>query len=284
MVIISKDLINKIYIEIQVEANKWTQGHALIIGGSYGKIGSVYLSSKAALKSGCGLVTLFIPKCGYGIIQTSIPEVMVITDSNEKLITFINYDITPNVIGIGMGIQQNPITQKALYNFFINNKITLVIDADALNILSKNKEWFTLIPKNTVLTPQKKELERLIGKWNSKNEMVRKVIKLSLQYNLIIIVKGAPTIIVEGEDVYINTTGNQALATAGSGDVLTGIVTSFIAQGYSSIHASILAVFLHGLTADIGRVELGYHSFTANNIIDYLCKAFLKLDVNNKYF
>jgi ADP-dependent NAD(P)H-hydrate dehydratase len=278
MIIISKDLIKKIYRDIQVKANKWTQGHVLIIGGSYGKMGSVYLSSKSALKCGCGLVTSFVPKCGYSILQTAVPEVMVLTDTHEKFITNIDYDFSPKAIGIGMGLQQNSNTEVALHQFLSTNKMELVIDADALNILSKNKEWIALLPINTILTPHKKELERLIGKWNSECEMVAKVVKFSLANNLIVIVKGAPTIVVNGENVYVNTTGNQALATAGSGDVLTGMITSFMAQGYSSIDAALLAVFLHGLTADIGVIEMGYHSFTATNIIDYLGKAFLKLN------
>ncbi|MBN8642608.1 MAG: NAD(P)H-hydrate dehydratase [Flavobacteriales bacterium] len=274
---ISKTAIQKILKLIPADSHKGQQGHALLIGGSYGKIGSVCLSSKAALKSGCGLVTAFLPKCGYEIIQTYIPEVMAITDENNEIITNINYNFQPNAIGIGIGIGQDEITQHAFYNFLKNNTDQLVVDADALNILSKDTTWLSLLPFKTILTPHKKELERLIGAWQNEEEKLQKVIKLSEEHNLIIVVKGAPTLIVDGENIYKNTTGNQALATAGSGDVLTGIITSLIAQNYQPIEAAILGVYLHGLTADLALPDKGFHSFIASDCIDYLAKAFLSL-------
>jgi len=274
---ISKTAIQKILKPIPTDSHKGQQGHALLIGGSYGKIGSVCLSSKAALKSGCGLVTAFLPKCGYEIIQTYIPEVMAITDENNEIITNINYNFQPNAIGIGIGIGQDEITQHAFYNFLKNNTVQLVVDADALNILSKDTTWLSLLPSKTILTPHKKELERLIGTWQNEEEKLQKVIELSAKYNLIVVVKGAPTLIVDGENIYKNTTGNQALATAGSGDVLTGIITSLIAQNYQPIEAAILGVYLHGLTADLALPDKGFHSFIASDCIDYLPKAFLSL-------
>lgn len=274
---ISKTAIQKILKPIPTDSHKGQQGHALLIGGSYGKIGSVCLSSKAALKSGCGLVTAFLPKCGYEIIQTYIPEVMAITDENNEIITNINYNFQPNAIGIGIGIGQDEITIHAFYNFLKNNTVQLVVDADALNILSKDTTWLSLLPSKTILTPHKKELERLIGEWQNEEEKLQKVIELSAKYNLIVVVKGPPTLIVDGTTIYKNTTGNPSLATAGSGDVLTGVITSFVAQNYQPIEAAILGVYLHGLTADIALPEKGVHSFIASDCIDYLPKAFLSL-------
>lgn len=282
-IIIDKTEILKRYKPIDSGTHKGIQGHALLIGGSYGKIGSICLSSKAALKTGCGLVTAFIPKCGYEIVQISIPEVMVLTDIQEKFISNITFDFIPKAIGIGPGIGQELATQNAFHNFLKSKKVPLVIDADALNILSLNKSWISLLKPQAILTPHPKELERLIGKWNSEKEKFDKTIAFSIQYNLVIVMKGAPTYIIDGQTVYQNSTGNAALATAGSGDVLTGIITSLLAQSYEPISAAILGVYLHGLTADIALPKTGYQSFIASSIIDTIGKAYLTLENNDKY-
>ena len=275
---INQKEILKRYKPIVKFAHKGIQGHALLIGGSYGKIGAVVLSSKACLKTGCGLVTAFVPKCGYTIIQASNPEVMVLTDVQEKYISKIEFDFIPQAIGIGPGLGQEIETQKAFYEFIKTNKSALVIDADALNILSKNPEWLSLLPSKTIITPHLKELERLIGKWNSDTEKFEKAKVFSIQHQLIIVMKGAPTFIIDEKIIYKNTTGNQALATAGSGDVLTGMITSLLAQSYEPIDAALLGVYLHGLTADIALPETGYQSFIASDIISNIGKAFLTLE------
>lgn len=276
-IILDKNEILKYYRKNSFNTHKGIQGHALLIGGSYGKIGSMVLSTKASLKSGCGLATAFVPKCGYGILQISFPEAMVLTDKNKKKISEIEFEIEPNAIGIGMGIGQEEATQKAFHKFLKRNKIPLLIDADGINILSNNKDWISLLPPKTILTPHFKELQRLLGKWNSEEEKLEKAKELSIKNDLIIVVKGAPTLIVEGENCFENSTGNQALATAGSGDVLSGIITGLLAQSYEPIHAAKLGVYLHGLTADLALPETGYEFFTASTIIEYLGKAFLTL-------
>jgi ADP-dependent NAD(P)H-hydrate dehydratase len=269
--------ILSIYKPLEKTAHKGSQGHALIIGGSYGKIGSVVLSSKACLKSGCGLVTALIPKCGYSILQTALPEAMTLTDDNEKWISKINFDIVPDAIAIGMGIGQEMMTQRAFHSFLKNNDKKLLVDADAINILSMNMDWLELLPKNTILTPHKKELERLIGIWKSEEDKLKLIAAMASKFSLIFVIKGAPTQIFYEHKLYENTTGNPALATAGSGDSLSGIVTSFLAQGYNSLEASILGVYIHGLTADIAVATLGYESFIASDISENLGKAFLSL-------
>lgn len=275
---LNKKEILACYKPISIEAHKGTQGHSLIIGGSYGKIGSIVLASRASLKSGCGLVTAFIPKCGYEILQTSFPEAMVITDSAKKSISKIEFDIDPDAIAIGMGMGQEEITQKAFRQFLENNKKPLLIDADGINIISKNKEWLDLVPKKAILTPHLKELQRLIGSWKSEEEKLEKVLELAELKDLIIVIKGAPTLIVANHKIYKNTTGNQALATAGSGDTLSGIIVSFLAQGYDAVDASILGIFIHGLTADIATKSMGYQAFIASDIIENLGKAFISLE------
>ena len=274
---IDKNEILKCYKPIDKHTHKGIQGHALLIGGSYGKMGAACLSSKAALKTGCGLVTAFIPKCGYEILQISIPEVMVLTDVQEKFISNITFDIVPQAIGIGPGVGQEQATQITFHEFLKTTKVPLVIDADALNILSQNKSWLSLLKPKTIITPHPKELERLIGKWNSDAEKTAMAIAFSKGYHLIIVMKGAPTQIIDGDAVYENTTGNAALATAGSGDVLTGMITSLLAQSYEPINAAILGVYLHGLTADIALPETGYQSFIASDVIDNIGRAYLSI-------
>lgn len=276
-IFITKSEILKRYKPIDSKAHKGTQGHALIIAGSYGKMGAAVLASMACLKSGCGLVTAFVPKCGYEILQISNPEVMTLTDVQEKFISIITFDIKPQSIAVGPGLGQETETQKAVLDFLKSNSVPLVIDADALNILSINKEWLALLQPKTILTPHPKELERLIGKWNSEEEKFSKTIAFSKQYNVVIVMKGAPTHIIEGNTIYQNTTGNAALATAGSGDVLTGIITGLLAQSYEPINAAILGVYLHGLTADIALPETGTQTFIASDIIKYLGKSFLSI-------
>ena len=275
---ITKTEILKIYKPINTAAHKGTQGHAVIIGGSYGKMGSVCLASKASLMSGCGLVTGYIPKCGYNIMQTFLPEAMVVTDANEDAISKIRLGITPDAIGIGVGMGQDRQTKRALYQFLKTNTSPLVIDADALNILSLNREWLLQLPKKTILTPHLKELERMIGKWESEEEKFEKTQALSQTLEVIIVMKGAPTYIFDGDNIYKNTTGNPALATAGSGDVLTGIITGLLAQNYTPIEATQLGVYLHGLSADIALPTTGHQAFIASTIIKYLGKAYLSLE------
>lgn len=236
------------------------------------------MSSKAALHSGCGLVTAFVPKIGYSIIQTAVPEVMVLTDKNETHISNIDFSIEPNAIGIGMGMGQEPRTRRAFYKTLNSNKFLLVIDADALNILAYNPKWLLSLKSQTILTPHLGELQRLIGKWSSDEEKFDKTAALSKTLNCIIVMKGAPTYIFSNGNCFENASGNPALATAGSGDVLTGIITSLLAQNYSAEDAAILGVYIHGLTADLARPQTGTHAFTASTIIEYLGKAFLEIE------
>lgn len=276
--LITKEEILKFYKPVNPLTHKGLQGHAIIIAGSCGKIGAAVLASKSCLKTGCGLVTAFIPKCGYQILQISSPEVMTVTDENVNFITNIHLPLIPQAIGIGPGIGQELGSQKALFEFLRINKAPLVLDADALNILSENQSWLELVPEKTILTPHPKELERLIGKWSSESQKFQKAIAFSEHYKVIIVMKGAPTFIINQTRVYQNTTGNAALATAGSGDVLTGIITSLLAQNYEPCQAAQLGVFLHGLTADIALPQTGYQSFIASDIIENLGKAFLSLE------
>lgn len=275
--IINKSEFLKRYRPMDQNTHKGIQGHAIIIGGSYGKIGSIVLASKACLKTGCGLVTAFVPKCGYEIVQISNPEVMVLTDDNLDHISNLNIENNFQAIGIGMGMGQDKQTQSTFHNFLKSNKVPLIIDADGINILSQNIEWLNLLPDNTIVTPHFKELELLIGKWESLEDKMNRVLQLSHKYNLVIVVKGAPTLVVYKDKIHENTTGNQGLATAGSGDVLSGIITSLVAQSYAPLDAAIMGVYLHGLTADIGTPKMSYQAFIASDIIENIGNAYIEL-------
>jgi len=258
-------------------SHKGTYGHAMIIGGSYGKMGAVVLAGKAVMAAGAGLLTNFIPRCGNIILQTALPEAMAIMDAEEDMITSIQFDIEPGVIGIGMGMNTDKKTASALEAFLKTNKMPLVVDADALNIISKKKTLLKYLPKHSVLTPHVKELERLIGAWSDDFDKLKRTKALAKKHDLIIVIKGAHTITVFNKKLYVNTTGNPALATAGSGDVLTGIITGLISQGYEPIEASCFGTYLHGRSADIGLQDHGFESFVASDIIAYLGEAYKDL-------
>lgn len=276
------ELIDKLealplYIPREKFAHKGTYGHGLIAGGSYGKMGAVTLASSACLRTGAGLVTAYIPACGYTILQTSLPEAMVICDESEKNITKIQYDIEPKAIGIGVGMGTEATTVKALKTFLKTNKTPLVIDADALNILATNKTLLKLVPKGSILTPHPKELERLIGEWKDDFDKLEKTKAFSKKYDVIVIIKGAHTITIYNNNLYINNTGNPGMATAGSGDVLTGMLTGLISQGYESLKAAIFGVYLHGKAGDIALTGLGYQALAATDIVSNIGKAYLDL-------
>lgn len=257
-------------------SHKGTYGHSLLIGGSYGKIGSVVLAAKSALKVGSGLVSAYIPECGYDIMQSVVPEIMVETDEEDR-IEDINPRAAATVIGIGMGLGTEPRTQQAFIDFLKKNKSHLVIDADGINILAEQKEFKEYIPENTVLTPHPKELERLVGSWKDDFEKIEKLKGFSKRYHCIIVAKDTYTVIVAGDNLYINTTGNPGMATAGSGDVLTGIITGLIAQGYDPLQAAIFGTYIHGKSGDIYTSKNGFESLIASNLIEGIGSAFIDL-------
>ncbi len=273
---ISKSDIIPLYKPRNKWSHKGTYGHSLIIGGSFGKIGAVTLATKAALKIGSGLVTAYLPKCGYNILQISVPEAMVEVD-DEQVLTYYNFKTIPTVIGIGPGMGTSEKTAIGFEKFLKENKIPLVIDADAINLLSQNKSLLSYLPNNTILTPHLKELERLIGTWQNDYNKLEIASKFCKEYRVILVIKGTHTVIIDGESMYFNSTGNPALATAGSGDVLTGLITGLLAQGYDPKHAAIFGVYLHGKTADIAVQETGFETFTASTILQYLADAILDL-------
>ena len=255
-------------------SHKGTFGHSLLIGGSFGKVGAMILASKAALKAGSGLVSSYIPKCGYSAMQTSNPEIMVEVD-DEKFLQFFNIKTKPNAIGIGPGLGTHSKTKKGFVEFIMNCKVPLVIDADGLNIISEYNDLLNIIPKDAILTPHPKEFKRLVGSWTDDYEKLEKQMDLSSRLQCVVVLKGAYTSVAYQGKVYFNSSGNPGLATAGSGDVLTGIITGLLAQGYTSLQAAIMGVYIHGRAADIGTASTeSMESLTAMDCITYLGKVF----------
>ncbi|SMC45192.1 NAD(P)H-hydrate dehydratase [Moheibacter sediminis] len=260
---------------------KGNYGHALVVGGSHGKIGANVLTTKAVLKSGAGLVTSYVPKCGYEILQTVFPEAMVLTDfSQDKIIQFPTIEKF-NAIAIGPGMGMDGKTLQAFEQFLNETDLkekALVLDADVINLLAQNQNLISKLPENTILTPHIGELKRLIGEWEDDYDRIEKTKEFAQKYKLIIISKDAHTAVFSSDgEVYFNSTGNPGMATAGSGDVLTGIITGQLAKGFEALNAAVFGVYLHGLAGDLAKEQLGEESLMASDIINYIPVAYKQL-------
>jgi len=228
------------------------------------------------LRGGVGLLSCHVPGSAYSIMQVAIPEAMVITDLNSSFLTAIREDLSRfNAIGIGPGIGTAPETRAFIKEVLQHYRRPIVIDADALNILGREKDLLTQLPRDTILTPHPKEFERLFGESGNEFERIHLAIQKSNELNVVIVLKGHHTLIAApGSVAYFNSTGNAGMATAGSGDVLTGLLTSLLAQGYSSREAAILGVYLHGLSGDLAAADLSMESMIAGDLVEYLPAAY----------
>ncbi|MBM3403449.1 MAG: NAD(P)H-hydrate dehydratase [Bacteroidetes bacterium] len=267
----------------RIQRNKFSHkghfGHALIIAGSYGKIGAAVLASRACLRSGSGLVTAHVPRSGVPIIQTAVPEAMVHPDADDLHLTGIPVLDNYQAIAVGPGIGTEKQTANTLKLLIQNSPVPLVMDADALNILAGHKTWMAFLPKNTILTPHPKEFERIAGKSSNDFERNKTQRDLSVKYQVFVVLKGAHTAITCPDgSCYFNTTGNPGMATGGSGDVLTGILAGLLAQHYTPLAACLFAVYLHGLAGDMAASVCGQESLIAGDIIENLGKAFLAFE------
>lgn len=259
-------------------SHKGTFGHALLIGGSKGKIGASVLMGKACLRSGAGLVTVHLPNCGYTTIQTAMPELMVSVDSDENECTQIPHLDSYSAIAAGPGLGTGKSTANMIKHLIQQAKVPLLLDADALNILSDNPTWLAFLPKNSVLTPHPGEFGRLAGKTSNSFDRLEVLRSFCIKYSLNIVLKGAYTVICSPlGNCYFNPTGNPGMATGGSGDVLTGIIAGLLTQGYNPTEACILGVYLHGLAGDLAAENTGYESLLAGDIIENLGKGFIQL-------
>ncbi len=257
-------------------SHKGTFGHALLIAGSCGKIGAAVLASRACLRGGTGLLTVHLPNPAVPIMQVAVPEAICSADPSDLMFTEFP-DLTQfSAIGIGPGIGIKPNTRRALKELLQTNPSRIVLDADALNILSRQQEWFDYLPENAILTPHPKEFERMVGPAGDSWTRLQQQIEFSGKYKVIVVLKGAHTSISfpDGE-VWFNTTGNPGMATAGSGDVLTGLMLSLLAQPYPHKDVAMLAVYLHGLAGDLAASQIGQEALIAGDLPDHFGKAFM---------
>jgi hydroxyethylthiazole kinase-like uncharacterized protein yjeF len=268
-------MIRELIIPRKKYSHKGTYGHALIIAGKYGMMGASVLCAKACLRGGAGLTTVCIPRLGYDIVQSSIPEALVQAGDSDEIFNKVPDLSKFQAIACGPGIELASATGKALHDLLVHACVPLVLDADALNILSEHKDWIELLPRGTVITPHPKEFDRLAGTSPDMYSRHLKQLEFASKYNVLVILKGAHTLIStpDGKS-YINTTGNPGMATGGSGDVLTGLLVSLMAQGYSSLNASLIAVFIHGLAADLALESSSMEALIAGDIIEKIGPAF----------
>ena len=267
-------IIEEIYCRRKDFSNKGNYGYALLLCGSYGMMGAAILSCSACLRSGVGKLTCVTCEAGYEIIQSTVPEAMCMISGEKYISGFSDFE-SFDALGIGPGIGKYDSHKKLLEDLFANYKKPIVLDADALNVLSKNQNLYSSIPENTIITPHPKEFERLFGKTESDFQRVDLALSKAEELKIFIVLKGHYTFIASpGGNGYFNSTGNPGMATAGAGDVLTGIITGLLAQNYSSLNACILGVYIHGLSGNIAAEKMSPEAMIAGDIIESLGEAF----------
>jgi yjeF C-terminal region, hydroxyethylthiazole kinase-related/yjeF N-terminal region len=259
-------------------AHKGNFGHAFLIAGSRGKMGAAQLAAQACLRSGAGLLTAHIPQCGEIIMQTSFPEAMVSIDDNVEHLSVVP-DITPySAIAVGPGMGQHEDSKAALEDVLLSTTKRLVIDADAINIIAANRDLISVIPACSILTPHPKEFDRLVGESATAYERMTKAKAFAQENNVIIVLKGAHTsVFLPNGQVFFNSSGNPGMATAGSGDVLTGVLLGLLAQGCVPELAAIAGVYIHGAAGDLAAASNSEESMIASDIIGMLGKIFKQI-------
>lgn len=273
MEVVKLDLncIQKSYKKRPCDSHKGTHGHALLIAGSTNKMGAAIIASKACLRSGVGLLTVAFYPENKSVLFNSIPEAMYVN-------TCVMNDLSPyNTIGIGPGIGVDEISLKYIYELY-ENKLPVVFDADALNLIAKYKIDWKHFNFPFVLTPHPKEFDRLFGEHHSESQRRKTAIQKAKEFNCVIVLKGHKTFITNGTQNFENTTGNSGLAKGGSGDALTGMITSFLAQGYTTLEATKLGVYLHGLAADITLQTQSEESMLITDVIENIGLVFKHLN------
>jgi len=259
-------------------AHKGQMGNALLIAGSYGMAGAAVLAARACLRSGAGKLTVHTPKKNAAILQMAVPEAIIQFDVEETVFSEAVDTQDFNALGIGPGLGQSETTAIPLIAQLRRTTCPIVADADALNILANHRAWIQQLPKGIILTPHPKELDRMEGASADSYERLTKARHLAERIQGYVILKGHNTAIcLPDGHVVFNPTGNAGMATAGSGDVLTGIITALLARGYQPADACTIGVYLHGLAGDLAVRDLGEESMLASDIIRYLSRAFKRL-------
>lgn len=269
LVIDSRNVAPLIYDRLPF-TGKRDYGSALIFAGSTGMTGAAVLAARATLRTGAGLVTVHGARRGIDIVQTAVPEAMYEPDRNDHFITEMKIHHNHQAVAAGPGIGTQEPTIDALENLLRNCTAPLVLDADALNCIALRPAMLSLLPSKTIITPHIGEFDRLFGDHKTSEDRLKTAIEMAHRYNIIIVLKGHYTSVIRPTGrVYFNSTGNPGMATAGAGDVLTGIITAFLAQGYSPELAPLLGVFIHGMAGDMAAAELGEFGMVASDITAY---------------
>lgn len=269
---LNQDLINKISPQRNPNASKHDFGHALLIVGSEEKTGAAILATKACLRSGVGLTTVHIPSSCRLALNISCPEAMLSLDSNEKYISQVPSFEHKTALGLGPGIGIKAETSKVVYHI-LEIDLPKVIDADALNLLAENPIWFSYLNEQTILTPHAKEFDRLTKVHTTWEERFTSAKEFASTYGCVLVLKAPQTFIFSPKgEVFFNTTGNVALAKGGSGDVLTGMITSYLAQGISALDSALCAVYNHGLAADLAVKEINSRALLASDLVEFFTK------------
>ncbi|MCH5232938.1 MAG: NAD(P)H-hydrate dehydratase, partial [Muribaculaceae bacterium] len=262
-------------------SGKRDYGSALIFAGSTGMAGAAALAARGCLRSGAGLVTVHSARVSLPIIQTLVPEAMFEPDRNENFISEMNIHHNHQAVAAGPGIGQNEKTIDALESMLKIYKNPVILDADALNCIARRPHLLSLLPAHSIITPHIGEFDRIFGEHAGNEERLRKAIEMSKYYNIIIVLKGHYTATIRPTGrVYINSTGNPGMATAGSGDVLTGVITALMAQGMRPEQAATIGVFVHGLAGDMAAEKWGEYGIMASDIADNCGLALRKLYVS----
>jgi NAD(P)H-hydrate epimerase len=272
-------LVKHLFRHRNAFAHKGNYGHALLVAGAFGKMGAAVLTTKACLRAGAGLTTVHVPACGYQLMQLAAPEAMVLTDTSEQHVSTLPDEMEKyNTLGVGPGMGTSEDT-KRLFSFLVRRCAKpMVLDADALNCLALDPTLLHQLPPQSVLTPHPKEFDRLFGAHNDDFARMETAVQKALELNIIIVLKSHHTLVASsGGLMYFNGTGNAGMAKGGSGDVLTGIITALVAQGYDPLHAAIVGVYIHGAAGDVAAQQLSKESMLATDIINYLGEAFKQL-------
>jgi ADP-dependent NAD(P)H-hydrate dehydratase / NAD(P)H-hydrate epimerase len=276
--LVEEEIIKAMYRPRQLFSHKGTFGHAAIVAGSYGFMGAATLAANACLRAGAGKLTCHIPACGYNIMQIAAPEAMAKTAQQPNYIESLPGMNVYDAVGIGPGIGQYDSHAQLLQTFFSSYKKPVVIDADALNTLAKHTNLLAAITPFSILTPHPAEFDRLFGKMDNDFARMRLAQQKAKELQLIIVLKGHRTLIaMPGGICFFNCTGNPGMATGGSGDVLTGILTSLLAQHYPPEQAALLGVYLHGLAGDYAAARLTEEAMIASDISLHVSDAFRQL-------
>ena len=258
-------------------SHKGTYGHAVIVGGSELMLGSVILSAKSSMHSGVGKTSVMMPARGHSILIQHLPEAMLIGNDSEHFISYQKPDFDISAIGIGIGIGTSDEAYQTLKTWLKETSSPYVIDADALNLIARDQDLLHQIPKKSILTPHPGELERLVGEWGNDFEKIELIKNFSKKWDVIILAKDAYSLCVYKDRVFVNSTGNSGMATAGSGDVLTGLITGLLAQGYSNLSAAVLGMFIHGQAGDFAADKNSKESLIASDIINCFGDVFKQI-------